>query len=275
MATPTIDSTQSILGYRAGESFSFQPGYFSGYTTDLTCTFTATGLPSGMSISSSTGLISCNGTVTPGVYVVGVRATNKEATPLSSAVAFFTIGIEASDGSVATSGSTDTGIDVNIDVASREVALTVAAEAGSAAAGEDVPIFLLKEDDAVLVNVRFKKNGVALDPTLTSLKFAFKEIESEGVLFTAGGAALATTGLTVSNFAKVGSGATAYFQVLVTASGDALVAALSNYEADGGTKFNALFEAEWKQDVTAGGGTAALVASSKTKRVTIERDLIV
>jgi hypothetical protein len=64
---------------------------------------------------------------------------------------------------------------------------------------------------------------------------------------------------------------------------DALAAALTNYEDDAGTKFNALCEIEWKQTITDYFGTHTphedtddlnLVSSSKTFLVTIERDLV-
>jgi hypothetical protein len=71
--------------------------------------------------------------------------------------------------------------------------------------------------------------------------------------------------------------------VPVTVSSDALAAALTNYEDDAGTKFNALCEIEWKQTITDYFGTHTphedtddlnLVSSSKTFLVTIERDLV-
>ena len=357
MSVPTIDSTQSILGYRAYETFSFLAG---GLGSPEILYWQATSLPAGLSIDApaekalttpfgvaSTDVITCashgfvagdkvffqsltggaglvtpnatagvyfvrdvtthtfklaatltgpainfttditegqirkcgtsliTGSVsTPGVYVFGLKAINASAgtypaTPSESAVVYFTLGIEPGDGSATLAGSSDTGIDVNVDVATREVTAGVAAAAtGTEAAAKPAPLFLLKDGDVAMLNIRFKKSGVAIDPSPTSIKLAFKELEPDGVLFAAGG--MATT-----NFAKSGAGAAAFFQVPVAVSGDALAAALGNYEADAGTEFAALCEIEWKQTISAVGGVTELISSSKTFQVEIARDLVV
>jgi hypothetical protein len=345
MAIPTIDSTQSILGYRAYETFSFMAGgsgspeilYWlatslpAGLTLDapaekactgaaatdtISCTahgfangdkvffqsitggsglvvpgasagvyyvrdkgtdsFKLAATPTGAAIDFTTdisaGMIRKCGTslisgsvATPGVYVFGLKAVNASAgtfpaTPSESAVAYFTLGIEAGDGSSVVAGSSDTGIDLNIDVLTREVSLGSGVATGAA-------LFLLKEDDTAILNLRFKKSGTALDPNPTEIHIAFKELETEGVILSAGG--VATT-----DWLKSGTGAAAVFQVPVEVTGDALASALANYEADAGTKFDALCEIEWKQ-VVAVGGVTELVSSTRTFKVTIERDLVV
>jgi len=355
MPTPTIDSTQSVLGYRAYETFSFLAG---GSGSPDILYWQATSLPSGLSLDApaekactctvantitctahgyangdkvyfqsvtlvggalpvvpgtaegiyyvrdktdnsfklastltgtaiaitegggfagqirkcGTGLIT--GSVsTPGIYVFGLSAMNMATgtwpapTGLSS-VTYFTLGIEAGDGSTSVAGSTDLGIDINIDAITREVTM-----ASSTAAAGGGAIFLLKEDDTVILNIRFKKNGVALDPAPTDLAIAFKELETESVLFSAGGSKTATP----PDFMQVGTGAAAVCQVPVTVTSDALASALSNYESDAGTKFNALCEIEWKQTMEHffGSTDLNLVSSSKTFLVTIERDLVV
>ncbi|TSA32133.1 MAG: hypothetical protein D4R65_10060 [Verrucomicrobiaceae bacterium] len=256
---------QSIIG---GTALSALTVYFvRDKTTDtfkLAATLTgaaidfSTDISAGMIRKCGTGLIT--GSVsTQGIFVFGLIAVNATG---PSTIAYFTLGIESGDGSTSVAGSSDTGMDLNIDVSTREVSLP------GATAGVDGPLFLLKEDDTVMLNLRFKKGTVALDPSPTSIKIAFKEFESEAVLFEAGG--LATT-----DWAKSGSGASAYFQVPVTVTSSALAAALSNYEAEAGTKFNAICEIEWKQTITAVGGITELVASTKTFTTTIERDLVV
>ena len=358
MSIPTIDSTQSILGYRAYESFAFQAG---GMGSPEILYWQATSLPAGLSIDApsemalttpfgvaDTDVITCpshgylagdkvyfqsltggaglvtpnaaagvyfvrdvtpntfrlsatltgaainfttditagqirkcgtstiSGSVaTPGVYIFGLKAINASggtfpATPSESAVVYFTLGIEAGDGSAIVAGSSDTGIDVNVDVATREVTAGVASAATSAAttADKDAPLFYLKEGDTAMLNIRFKKAGVAIDPNPTSIKLAFKELEPDGLLLEAGGVATAY-------FSKSGTGAAAFFQVPVAVTSAALASALSNYEADAGTEFAALCEIEWKQTITAVGGVTELVSSSKTFHVEIARDLVV
>lgn len=200
--------------------------------------------------SQITGSIS-----TPGQYVVGFIAVNATG---SSAISYFTIGIDAGDGSATSAGSSDTGIDVNIDVVTREMTT------GNAGA-----LFLLKRDDTAILNIRFKKNGVALDPNPTSLRLAFKKDETDAVLFTAGGSE-------GTGFTRSGSGASAVFRVPVTPTGDLLNAAFSDEEKPTGTQFDALCEAEWKQDLDpAVGGVTELIASTKTATVILARDLVV
>lgn len=347
MTAPTIDTTQSILGYRAYETFSFQPGVYNGGTGNDTV-WTASGLPSGLSINATTALIT--GSVSaPGIYVVQIRGSNTTfPTPV---VAYFTIGIEAGDGSSVVAGSSDTGIDINVDVCTREVTTGASTTTTTAPTGATItPLLLLKEDDTAMINLRFKKGGVALDPVPTSIKLAFKSVEPEAALFVAGGiipaekalttpfgvastdvltctahgfvdgdivcfqsltggAGLSTAGVyyvrdktadtfklsatlggaaidfstditdgiisITPAFAKIGSGASAVFQVPVVVTSAALAAALSDNEADAGTKFDALCEIEWKQSITPVGGISTLIASSKTFAVTIERDLVV
>ena len=349
MSVPIIDNTQSVLGYRAHETFSFMAG---GSGSPEILYWTASSLPPGLSIDapveqslttpfgvSSTDILTCSahgfangdkvyfqsiaggtglsastvyfvrdkttdtfklastltgaainfttditagqirrcgsslitGSVgTAATYVIGLNAINATGPSSSSSTVagvptYFTIGIEASDGSVPVSGSSDTGIDLNIDVATREVTIGT-----SAAPASGVPQFLLKEDDVSILNIRFKKSTVALDPNPTSIKVGFKELETEAVLFSAGGAVGTTWARSdISGDASV-------FFVPVTVTSDALASALSNYENDAGTRFNALCEIEWKQELPAAiGGVSELVSSTRTFLVTLERDLVV
>ena len=192
----------------------------------------------------------------PGNYVIGLRAFNSFG---GSGISYFTLGIERGDGSESVAGSSDTGIDVNIDVVTREVSLA------AVAAG---PLFLVKENDTVILNIRFKKTGVSLDPDPTEINIAFKELETEAAILTAGGAV--TTAWT-----KAGSGSSAVCRLPVTVEGAGIATALANYESDAGTQFDALCEIEWKQALEPPiGGISELVASTKTFKVTIARDLV-
>lgn len=276
MTAPTIDSTSSILGYKANEVFNFQPGVYAGGEGNDTV-WSATGLPTGLTFNATAttghplGMLECAGIATPGTYNVTVRGVNN----VGSCSQAFTIGIEA-DVSAA-SFSEDAGIDLDIDVVTREVSLAGATAAAAGAATDANPLFLLKEDDSVILNIRFKKGDLAIAPTLAGLRIGFKELETEALLLASGGSTEAgMSGLTASVFAAVHPGvATNYFQLLVTTTSTALAAALANYEADSGTEFAALCEIEWKQTLTAAGEPVTLVTSTKTFPVTIARDLVV
>jgi len=345
MAIPIIDNTQSVLGYKARETFSFMAGgsgspeilYWtasslpSGLTIDapaekscigeaddnlLTCeahefsngdkvyfqsitggtglaaltvyyvrdktadTFslaaTLTGAAVDFSADISAGHIRKCGTSritgsvsTPGVYVIGLNAVNATGASSSSSTVtgvptYFTLGIEAVNGGVPVAGSDDTGIDLDIDVATRTVTASAAAAAATG------PLFILKEEDVAILNIRFKKAGIACDPNPNHIRVAFKELETEAVLFEAGG------DIADDAWEKNGDGAAAFCKVPVAVTGVALASALGNYEDDAGTKFDALCEIEWRQALSpAIGGIAELVSSSRTFLVTIERDLVV
>lgn len=288
--------TSAAHGFVAGDKVFFQsitggsglvvPGAAAGvyYVRDVTTdTFklaaTLTGAAIDFTTDISAGRIRKCGTslisgsvATPGQYIIGLKAMNASAgtfpaTPSESAVVYFTLGIEAGDGSTVPAGSSDAGIDINIDVVTREVSLASAAGAAPSTAAA-AALFLLKEGDTAILNIRFKKGGVAIDPNPNSIKVAFKEVEPDGVLVSAGGAV--TTAWT-----KSGSGAAAVCQVPVTMTSDALASALSSNEDDKGTKLDALCEIEWRQTITAIGGVTALVSSTRTFAVTVERDLVV
>ena len=115
MSAPVISLTSGILGAPAGEAFVFQPS-----ASNTPTSWAATGLPTGVTINTSTGRISGAAT-TAGNYVATLTATNGTGT--SPAVEFF-IRIEGG----ATSSS-DTGDDValtlDVDVATRAVSVGI------------------------------------------------------------------------------------------------------------------------------------------------------
>lgn len=247
MPAPTISAASSILGYRRNETFEFQPA-----ATDSPTSWTAVGLPSGISINSSTGKIS-GSAGTAGVYVLTVSATNASGTGTMQ----FVLGISS---------------EVAPDVASDQMVINVTLPDGRVTvpgttaqptqAGQIPSLFSLKSGDTRMMVVRFlDASGTRVDLTLATLKITLKELEPEGAIATA------------SNFVKTGSGATAQFEIPLTLTDSALAAALSNYEADAGTTFPALAEIEWTRSITHNGSPLTLRSSTPTFRVTLDRDL--
>ena len=253
MSVPVIDTTTSVLGYKQWEAWNYQP-----YATNSPTSWSCANIPSGLSINSATGKISGAATER-GIYVCFLTATNATG---ASAPLVLTIGISKAETAAIVPGGADTGIDLNIDVVTRDVSLAynLAPIAGS-------PLFLLKESDTVILNIRFKKATVSLDPNPFSIKISFKELETEAVLFSAGG-------LISDTWARSAAvGEAAFFCVPVAITGASLATALANYEDDGGTKFDALCEIEWRQTISPIGGVSELVSTSRTFKVTLERDM--
>lgn len=254
MALPLIDIGQNVLGFYAGDGFAFQPGVFS----DSSCVWSAIGLPSGVAIDSATARI-YGAISTQGTYRIGLIGTNSTG---ASAVVFFTIGIVPGDVGALVPGSSDSGIDLVMDIQSRMVSLVGEEDS-------EKPVFSIKRGDIVMTNLRLKKRDFPLDLNPFSIKFAFKELETEAVIFESGG----MEGTDWSRSAEVGAGAVYY--VPVAAVGPLAAAALSNYEKDEGTEFDALCEIELQISITPVGGVDTLVISSNSFRVRLARDLVV
>lgn len=169
MPTPTIDKTQSVLGFLQWQSWIFQP-----VATNAPTGWSAlNALPPGLSLNATTGRLS--GAVTkPGVYGVKLRATNDDG---DSAPVTFWVGIEA------TAPTQGTDIDLDFDVVERWVRRTAAIpptgalplEAGAAVAR-------LRLNDTVIFNVRLVKNGAVVDVEPSACTLSLKADDSETVV---------------------------------------------------------------------------------------------
>lgn len=253
MAIPVISASCSYLGFRRNEPFQFQLG--------------ATGVPTSWAITavpnatiSSAGLLACTGIAAAGPVVFTVSATNSDGTGTRE----FVIGIAPEAASSVTSG--DTSVEFDFDMATREVTKLTVVAAPSAttpsAPAVAEPLAWWKKDDIFLVRVRCRKNGIVIDPTATSLKLALKELEPEGDIVLS------------TNFVQVGTGESAYIDLLVDLSSDAVKTALSNYEDDKGTFFDALAELQLERSVTHNGAAVTLRLTSRTFTVRLDRDMI-
>jgi hypothetical protein len=214
--------------------------------------WTAVGLPTGVSINATTGKIS-GAAGSAGVYVVTVSATNvaPEPTPGTGTMQFV-IGISSE---VAPDSGSDQMV-ISVTLPEGRVSVPGAGQAAGAA------LFGLKQNDTRLLVLRFvDAAGVRVDLDLDTLRLTLKKYEPEGAVATA------------ETWQKVGTGATAEYQLPLTLSGSPLAGALSDEEADAGTSFTALAELEWTREITFGGGPLVLRSSSQTFRVAIERDL--
>jgi hypothetical protein len=258
MSLPVIDGAQSVLGFPKGQTWQFQPSIF---IASGSLSVTATGLPAGITINSGTGLITCDGETLPGVYALTVRASDGS---LTTDPKVFTVGIRAASDLLA--GSSDVGIDLYVDKVTREVTLPGAAAAAGAGAvpvavEEDLPLITIKENDTVLFNIRYFAGLVQLDPDPDELKIAIKDLESKEILVES------------TEFVVGDTGASAFFKVPLTLTGDKLSNALADAEtADESAVVNAKVEIQIVKTVSIG-AVPKLRITSKTFRVFIERDI--
>ena len=237
---PVISTTTSVLGYKQWQSWEYQP-----YATNTPTSWACPNLPAGLSINTTTGLISGAASVA-GVFVCGLTATNADGT---STPLVLTIGIDA-----ASAALTSSGYEVKINVVTREiefiaatggttqtVSQTVTAASstttttGSQTVGATAPNLFAKEGDSLVLWLSFQKDGVNLDLDVQSLAIALKEFNPDVRLVLG------------NTWKKFGSGTGAYYGLYAAISGSALSAALNNYEADAGTAFDGLADIQWTE----------------------------
>ncbi len=249
MAAPVINTTQSVLGYRQWQHFVFQP-----HAANSPTFWNTSPLPPGIALHVPTGRISGAATL-PGVFVVSLIAGNSDG---ASDPIIFTFGIEAS-GSVRPSGV----LEVYIDLLTRMVSLNPQ-NFGNAGGKDSGPLFWTKRGDDLVFHVTFLKGGVVADLDITALKFALKELEPESVL------------LEGDDWRELGEGEQTAFRLHVRLDSPDLTSALTNYEKDAGTLFNALGEFEWIElnNYDPQVGPPLLRNTTRTFLVEVTRDLI-
>lgn len=247
MSLPIISNTQGILGYTKGEPWQFQPliTLASG-----TLGVTSTALPTGITLSGTTGRLTCDGSTPAGLYVIGLQANDGGGN--FTAVTEFTIGIEAASSLLA--GSSNVGVPLDIDIVTKKVTL-----AGSTPE-EGLPLCVVKQSDVALFNLRFFNGDVQLDPDPDTLKFAIKDLETNALL------------LEKNVFGAGSTGATAFYQMPVEFSSTALTNALAGEEADdGGASVICKAEIQWTQTVSIG-AVSTLRITTQTFLIQIDRD---
>jgi hypothetical protein len=243
MPAPTIDPTISIQAWVKGRFNAYQPA-----ATDSPTSWAAVGLPAGVTISTTTGLIQGTPTVA-GVFNVKLTATNAAGT---SQPVFMAMGIESN---LLENGA---GIEVNIELETgfvHGVYPTSKQWAMYAKSGDTLPIF-----------VGFTKGGVLQSLPLALLRFGLKEFESETLVPLNDGA----------EFEQLGSFETTRYRLLADFDDPAVAAWLANYETDGSTHFLALgeIEAVILEEPIGGGDPIPAPRSSQTFRIFIEREMI-
>ncbi len=193
--------------------------------------FSATNLPPGLSINTSTGLLQGSPT-TLGMYIATFVATNGIGPSSPKSLRFDVIPnvITGPDGPIETSEDPiflkNDGVDVFFDLQSRALALTLPKKETAIPSdtkvinGLQAERLLIKTGETLWLNVRFVKGTTPLDPVATGLRF--------GVAGKAGGSLL----MQGDTFTKVGSGSSAYYRMRVTPITNEFDAIIDDYYDD-------------------------------------------
>jgi len=247
MAIPIIDTTTSILGYRQGEAWYYQPA-----TTNSPAPtgWAWNGLPPGVVADNVTGQIHGPATA-PGVFLSRLIATNADG---GSDPATIPIGI------FERSWAEDGAVPINLDVRTGRV---YPHGRDSWQAGD--PVAYCKSGDHLIVDIGFTADGgkslMPIGPVLITI--GLKEFDPEGILAISDGA-----------FETLGEWDWTRYRVLCRLEASKLDAALSNYEDDAGTAFSALCEIQWIQPLLFDGVSRQLVRSSQTFSLRLAREII-
>ena len=248
MAIPIIDTTTSILGYRQGEAWYYQPATTN---TPAPSNWAWSGLPPGVTADSATGQIRGPATA-PGVFLSRLVATNASG---PSDPAIIPIGI------FERSWMDDGAVPINIDVRTGRV---YPHGRDSWQAGD--PVLFCKSGDHLIVDIGFTADGgkslMPIGPSV--ITFGLKEFDPEGLLAISDG-----------GFETIGEWDWTRYRVLCQLEASKLESALSNYEDDAGTAFSALCEIQWLQPLSFAGAVRQIVRSSQTFSLRLAREMIV
>lgn len=254
MPVPVIDTKTSVLALTEGREYSIQ---FTATETPTSWAITDGELPSGLSLDTTTGLV----TGTPdldtagSVYKIHLKATNGSGDSAEDLVVV--IGVEYA--------RFEQGAAVELDVSLRTGTVTMP-NVEDYDEDTSAQIVHAKSGDIFPITARFVKDGLGNDLDIYNLTVTAKEFESE------------STSFTVSNgvWQKLSSGDASRYQVIIDLTATELEDVLSNGENsrdfDTAVDFSCEIEAEYWQDV--GTGTpAANIRTSRNFILRVHRDI--
>jgi hypothetical protein len=214
MPVPVLSPITSINAVYVGRSWDYQPNLATG--SDPATSWAATGLPPGMTINATTGLI--GGVPTePGVFVVNLTATNGSGT---SIVMVFPIGVAYSalayDGAVLLNVNMQTGAVLR--------------------PGGKEPVLFAKSGDKFLAAIGFVNDSGTLQELTapTSIKATFKAYDDEQKVELNNGL-----------FVAQGNWESRRYLIALDFTSPIVAAALSDVENPKGTGIIGLAEIEW------------------------------
>ncbi|HEV7405148.1 MAG TPA: Ig domain-containing protein [Chthoniobacteraceae bacterium] len=228
MAKPQISRNTGLLGSLQWAAYNLQLALLQGAGV----TWTAVGLPPGLSIDGSTGLISGAPTAY-GLWHPVVKAANGDGA--DQVVLYIPI--------VATTASAGPDVDLKLNLATRAVEPNVPGAIPSpSGATADAPGCVAKEGDDLFFSLQVTKNNVIQDLDVSEFRVTLKEADTEAVICAGGGGTAAVDG--VHFYKKYGSGATTVYRLYMKLAGELVAAALADQEDDSGSFFDGRLEFE-------------------------------
>lgn len=226
MAAPVIDSRIGELYARKGDVVSI-----ALVASNTPTGWSATGLPAGLSIHATTGVIS--GTVTADLNVYGYTVTATNVDGSDELTGYFVI--DTQDSLV---GAGQLALELVVDITTKKVRVTgmpagILLGPPSLDASADTPpaLFSVKRGERLPVSITFERDGIRQDFDVDTITCMAKEFEPDGNF------SLFTGGIT-----KTGTGEDARYRTYLYLNPTDWDGILSDNEADLGTALNALTE---------------------------------
>ncbi len=248
MPIPILDPTTSVLGYRVGALWNYQP---AATNTPAPTSWACTGLPAGITIDEDTGLISGRATE-EGVFLASLTATNGDGT---CAPFILTIGIFEKLWK-------DVGaLPINVDLRTGRVY-----PQGNPSWKVGDYVIFAKSGDKILVEIGYTADGgITTAPVQpASLRIGFREFDTS------------RQPLWISNglYETMQTAANTRYRIVLDFTPSVITRALRNYEDDYGTWFEALAEIELVQMVDIDGVATALRKTSQNFSIRIAKEVI-
>lgn len=243
MPVPVIDPLTSLLAFTQGLKVNVQPS-----ATESPTSWACTNLPTGLSINTTTGLIS-GVPSEPWLGKSVLTATNGSGT---STPVTLDVAVTAND-----KYDTVAAVEIDIDVETKVVWCP-------SVTNGTPPIFAAR-GDKVMVSIGLRKQGLLQDLNLNFIKAYVKEFDDDGEDY-------AVNDGTVE---KIGSGIQTRYLILLDFTGAEFASLLAEYEKAEGTSAFPLMQFEVHQQEIAPGGSISenLPWSSRLFYLWLQRDL--
>ncbi len=247
MPAPIIDPTTSVLGYRVGTRWNYQPA-----TTNAPAptSWACTGLPAGISFGTATGLISGAATE-EGVFLARLTATNGDGT---SSPFILTIGIFEK------LWREFGAHPLNVDLRSQRVY-----PHGVPTWEPGDPVMFAKSGDKVVVDVGWTADGgettIPMQPHL--LRVGIKESDLRAPLW-----------ISTGTYETMQSDTNTRYRIVLDFTGPKVARMLRDYESDTNTYADVLAEIELVQLIEVAGEVTTLRKTSQHFRIRTAKEII-